>query len=146
MMEWISSHKVQDHIHLQGDYAVMEEGMFILQEWKKIHAPPGCPLPLPYPSWRARGNYAVCNPHGSYSGGHEQVPYGCWTSRPKVNPVPIARLVLMALVWQCKGRRQSVAVKDVSNMRCPKLRLLLQAILATSPLELLHAALRWQWN
>ena len=35
VMEWISSHKVQDLKHLLRDHAVMEEGMAILREWKK---------------------------------------------------------------------------------------------------------------
>ena len=36
MMEWISSHKVQDLKHLLGDHAMMEEGMAILRERKKF--------------------------------------------------------------------------------------------------------------
>ena len=36
MMEWISTHKVQDLKHLLGDHAMMEEGMAIFREWKKF--------------------------------------------------------------------------------------------------------------
>ena len=36
VMEWISSHKVQDLKHLLGDHAMMEEGMTILGERKKF--------------------------------------------------------------------------------------------------------------
>ena len=36
VMEWISSHKVQDLKHLLGDHTAMEEGMFIFREWKKF--------------------------------------------------------------------------------------------------------------
>ena len=36
VMEWISSHKVQDLKHLLGDHAMMEEGMAILREQKKF--------------------------------------------------------------------------------------------------------------
>ena len=36
VMEWISSHKVEDLKHLLGDHATMEEVMVILREWKKF--------------------------------------------------------------------------------------------------------------
>ena len=36
VMEWISSHKGQDLKHLQGDHAMMEEGMAILRKRKKF--------------------------------------------------------------------------------------------------------------
>ena len=36
VLEWISSHKVQDLRHLLGDHTVMEEGMAILRERKKF--------------------------------------------------------------------------------------------------------------
>ena len=36
VIEWVSVWKVQDQKHLQGDEANMEEGMTILQEWKKL--------------------------------------------------------------------------------------------------------------
>ena len=36
VMEWISSHKVQDLTHLLGDHIVTEEGMAILREKKKF--------------------------------------------------------------------------------------------------------------
>ena len=36
LMEWISSHKVQDLKHLQEDHTMMEEGMAILRERKKV--------------------------------------------------------------------------------------------------------------
>ena len=36
VMEWISSHKVQDLKHLLGDHTMMEEGMAILRERKKF--------------------------------------------------------------------------------------------------------------
>ena len=36
VMEWISTHKVQDLKHLLGDHTMMEEGMAILREWKKF--------------------------------------------------------------------------------------------------------------
>ena len=35
VMEWISSHKVQDLKYLLEDHTIMEEGMAILHEWKK---------------------------------------------------------------------------------------------------------------
>ena len=36
VMEWISSHKVEDLKYLLGDHTMMEEGMAILREWKKF--------------------------------------------------------------------------------------------------------------
>ena len=36
VIEWISSHKVQDLKHLLGDHAMMEEGVAILREQKKF--------------------------------------------------------------------------------------------------------------
>ena len=49
VMEWISTHKVQDLKHLLGDHATTEEGMAI---WpygiEEIHTPPRCPISLPY--------------------------------------------------------------------------------------------------
>ena len=36
VMEWISSHKLQDLKHLLGHHTTMEEGMVILRERKKI--------------------------------------------------------------------------------------------------------------
>ena len=36
MMEWISSHQVQDLKHLLGDHTMMEEGMSILRERNKF--------------------------------------------------------------------------------------------------------------
>ena len=36
VMEWISSHKVQDVKHLLGDHTTMEEGMTILSDRKKF--------------------------------------------------------------------------------------------------------------
>ena len=36
VIEWISSHKVQDLKHILGDHAMTEEGMVILREWKKF--------------------------------------------------------------------------------------------------------------
>ena len=36
VMEWISTHKVQDLKHLLGDHTTTEEGMAILREWKKF--------------------------------------------------------------------------------------------------------------
>ena len=36
VMEWISSHKVQDLKHILGDHAMMEEDMAILRERKKV--------------------------------------------------------------------------------------------------------------
>ena len=36
VMEWISSHKVQDLEHLLGDHTLMEEGIAVLRECKKF--------------------------------------------------------------------------------------------------------------
>ena len=36
VMEWISSHKVQDLKHLLEDHTMTEEGLAILWEWKKF--------------------------------------------------------------------------------------------------------------
>ena len=36
VMEWISSHTVQDLKHLLGDHDTIEEGMTIHREWKKF--------------------------------------------------------------------------------------------------------------
>ena len=36
VMEWISTHKVQDLKHLLGDYTTTEKGINILREWKKF--------------------------------------------------------------------------------------------------------------
>ena len=36
VMEWISTHKVQDLRHLLGDHTTTEEGMAVLREWKKF--------------------------------------------------------------------------------------------------------------
>ena len=65
VMECISSNKVQDLRHLLGDHAMMEEGMAILRERKKINTPTVCPLSLPYSSWRVGGSSVVCSPHSS---------------------------------------------------------------------------------
>ena len=63
VMEWISSHKVQDLKHLLGDHAMTEEGMAILRERREIYTPSGCPLSLPYSGWRAGRSSAICSPH-----------------------------------------------------------------------------------
>ena len=36
VIDWISTHKVQDLKHLMGDHTTTEEGMAILREWKKF--------------------------------------------------------------------------------------------------------------
>ena len=49
VMEWISTHKVQDLKHLLGDHTTTEEGMAILREWKKFMLHQGVPWPE---SWK----------------------------------------------------------------------------------------------
>ena len=67
VMEWISSHEEQDLKHLLRDHITMEEGMVILRKQKKFTY--HCTL-----ARELGGNYVVCSPHGSQSGGHEWVP------------------------------------------------------------------------
>ena len=63
-----SNQKVQDLKHLLGDDTKTEEGMAILQEWKKLMLYQGALYHSSYTGWRAGRSYVVHSPQGSPSG------------------------------------------------------------------------------
>ena len=65
VMEWISSHKVQDLKHLLGDHAMTEEGMAIPIERKKFTLHHSALYHHHTPARELEEALQFCSPHGS---------------------------------------------------------------------------------
>ena len=140
VMEWISSHKVQDLKYLLGDHTTTEEGMAILRERKKFTLHQACPLSPPYSCWQAAGgSSAVCSPHGSYSSGHEQVPLrDVGHLGPNSEHYPCCKTSFCGLAWQCRCQKVISGCEKCIQHEGARVKAPLKSILVTSPLELLH--------
>ena len=145
-MEWISSNKVQDLIHLLGDYTTMEEGMSILRESKKFMVHQGA---LYHCHTLAREleealQFVVPTAHKvvAMNGCHRYVGHqGQWQM------LSLLQDKFGGLAWWCRCRRWSVAVKGVFNMRVPEGKLpykLFWKPLLWSCFMWISLALRWQ--
>ena len=115
VMEWISSHKVQDLKHLLIDHAMREEGMTIIRERKKFMFHQGV---LYHHHTLARELEEVVPM------AHRVVAMngciGMQDIKAYSKCCPYCKTGFGGLAWQCECRRLSIDVKGVFSMRVPK--------------------------
>ena len=121
VMEWISSHKVQDLKHLLEHNAMMEDGMVILREQKKFMLHQGA---LYHHHTVARElEEAMCF---VVSTAHRLVAInGCHRETGHQGQWQTLSLLQDKFLWPgmaMQMQRQSVAVKGVFSMKVPELR------------------------
>ena len=150
VMEWISSHKVQELKHLLADHAMVEDGRDILRERKKFTLHQGALYhchtlagELEEALW-----FVVPMAHRvvAMNGCHRDVGHqGQWQTLSLLQD----QFWWHGMAWQYRCRRWSVAVKGVFNMRDPESRphyKLLWSPLLWSCFMWISPALRQQWN
>ena len=136
-MEWISSHKVQDLKHLLGDHTMMEEGIAILRDRKKFtfhqgalyhhHTLPGeLEEALQFVLPMAHGVVAM---NGCHRDGRHQGLQWMLSLLQDQFWWPGMAMWMQKVISSCERCIQH---------KCTRVKALLQAILVTSPLELLH--------
>ena len=136
-MEWISTHKVHDLKHLLGDHATTEEGMAFLREWKKFTLHQGALYHCHTPAGELEEMMWFVVPTA-----HRVVAMnGCHRDAGHQGQQQMLSL-LQDWFW-LPGMATQMQIVMSSCKRCIQhegahAKALLQTILVTCPLELLH--------